>query len=120
MQKVKTRMTEDGRLVFWCPGCKEPHGVPVRQAVPGWSCVWTWNGSRELPTLAPSVLIRSGHYVPGYASGVCWCTYNREHPNDPAPFVCGVCHTFVRDGRIQFLNDCTHEYAGRTVELEAF
>ena len=29
-----------------------------------------------------------------------------------------VCHSFVRDGRIEFLSDCTHELAGQTVELE--
>lgn len=28
-----------------------------------------------------------------------------------------VCHSFVRDGRIEFLSDCTHALAGQTVEL---
>lgn len=28
-----------------------------------------------------------------------------------------VCHSFVRDGRIQFLADCTHAMAGQTVDL---
>jgi hypothetical protein len=28
-----------------------------------------------------------------------------------------VCHSFVTDGRIQFLEDCTHELAGQTVDL---
>jgi hypothetical protein len=28
-----------------------------------------------------------------------------------------VCHSFVTDGRIQFLTDCTHAFAGRTVDL---
>ena len=28
-----------------------------------------------------------------------------------------VCHSFVTDGRIQFLGDCTHDLAGHTVEL---
>jgi hypothetical protein len=28
-----------------------------------------------------------------------------------------VCHSFVTDGRIQFLSDCTHELAGQTVDL---
>ena len=27
------------------------------------------------------------------------------------------CHSFIRDGKIQYLNDCTHEFAGKTVEL---
>ena len=28
-----------------------------------------------------------------------------------------VCHSFVTDGRIQFLADCTHALAGQTVDL---
>jgi len=28
-----------------------------------------------------------------------------------------VCHSFVTDGRIQFLGDCTHTLAGQTVDL---
>ena len=28
-----------------------------------------------------------------------------------------ACHTFVTDGRIQFLGDCTHALAGQTVDL---
>ena len=30
------------------------------------------------------------------------------------------CHSFVTDGKIRFLNDCTHEMAGETVDLEKF
>ncbi len=28
-----------------------------------------------------------------------------------------LCHSFVRDGRIEFLGDCTHKLAGQTIEL---
>jgi hypothetical protein len=28
-----------------------------------------------------------------------------------------VCHSFVRDGRIEFLSDSTHHLSGQTVEL---
>lgn len=31
-----------------------------------------------------------------------------------------VCHSFVTDGRIQFLADCTHDLAGLTVDLPDF
>ncbi|WP_425618061.1 DUF6527 family protein [Anatilimnocola sp. NA78] len=55
---------------------------------------WTWNGSVDSPTLKPSILTRSGH------------------ENKPI-----VCHTFVNDGLVQFLGDCTHELAGQTVPL---
>ena len=35
----------------------------------------------------------------------------------PVPF---VCHSFVVDGRIQFLGDCTHELACQTVDIPDF
>ena len=78
---------------------------------------WDFNGNIESPTLNPSILIRTGHYVPGYRSDACWCTWDKEHPDEPAPFKCGVCHSFVIDGKIQYLNDCTHELAGQTVNM---
>jgi hypothetical protein len=28
-----------------------------------------------------------------------------------------VCHSFVADGKIQFLGDCTHKLAGQTVDI---
>jgi hypothetical protein len=31
-----------------------------------------------------------------------------------------ICHSFVRDGRIEFLSDCTHRLAGQTVDLPDF
>jgi hypothetical protein len=27
------------------------------------------------------------------------------------------CHTWITDGQVIFLSDCSHEYAGRTVDL---
>lgn len=29
-----------------------------------------------------------------------------------------ICHSFVTDGKIRFLNDCTHDLAGQTVDLK--
>ncbi|MCZ4340562.1 hypothetical protein O4H52_03015 [Sphingomonadaceae bacterium G21617-S1] len=31
-----------------------------------------------------------------------------------------VCHSFVRNGQIEFLSDCTHALAGQTVPLPPF
>jgi hypothetical protein len=28
-----------------------------------------------------------------------------------------ICHSFITDGRIQFLGDCTHRLAGQTVPI---
>lgn len=110
----KLRNVQGGGLTFWCPGCKSVHTI---HHGPGQGPRWGWNGDADRPTFTPSVLVRSGHYVPGHELGSCWCTYYAERPDEDPAFKCGVCHSFVTDGRIQFLSDCTHELAGQTVDL---
>lgn len=101
---------------FRCPGCGDTHEIPVAAAnVSGKA--WGFNGSVERPTFTPSILVRSGHFVQDGRAGECWCAYDREHPDDPSGFKCGICHSFVRDGCIEFLGDCTHALAGQTVDL---
>ncbi len=100
-------------LRWHCPGCGHTHMVNKA----GDSVRWDWNGDLERPTLRPSVLVVSGHFVPGHDGKACWCTYNKEHPDEPAPFKCERCHCYITDGRIQFLGDCTHALAGQTVDM---
>lgn len=106
------RTIENGHLGFWCPGCEEMHVLS-----PG----WTFDGNYERPTFSPSVLVTSGCKCPQYKPGEsCWCTYNANEVKEgrpPAPFVCSRCHSFVRNGEIQFLADCTHKLVGKTVPL---
>lgn len=75
--------------VFHCPGCGSGHRVRAKGPRP----CWEWNGSMDQPTFRPSLLIRWGS--------------PKEH----------VCHSFITEGRIEFLSDSTHELAGRTVEI---
>ena len=104
-------------LTFRCPGCHTNHSIPVG-AAPG---AWGWNGNPDAPTFTPSVLVTSGHYVAGHDPRGCWCTYNAAHPEEADPdFQCGRCHSYVTDGQIRFLSDCSHELAGRTVPLPEF
>jgi hypothetical protein len=79
---------------FWCPGCQCGH---VFNAYINREPRWNFNGDLTRPTLDGSLLVRSGN------------------ANGPT-----VCHSFVKDGQIQFLGDCTHELAGKTVPLEQF
>jgi hypothetical protein len=90
-------MHADGRVYFHCPGCDSTHVIVV-DGTRG----WTWNGSAEKPTFSPSVLVN----YPGNADAVL-----PEWKNDR------VCHSFVTDGKIQFLSDCTHSLANTTVEI---
>lgn len=100
---------EDGqRVLFRCPGCDDNHQIYVG--------TWTWNGDLERPTFSPSVLVRAIQWdVEEYPRE----TFKRRaerHAGVPAGEHT-VCHSFVTDGRIQFLGDCTHALAGQTVDL---
>lgn len=88
----------DTLLRFRCPGCGGVHHIQ-HGADDGPN--WGWNGSLTKPTFTPSVLVQ----------------YNgADAGRDGAPPA--VCHSFVTDGRIQFLGDCTHALAGQTVDLQ--
>ena len=60
---------------------------------------WSFNGDVERPTFSPSMLAT--------------CTYGEDGRKT-------VCHSFVRDGRVEYLADCTHALAGQTIDLPAF
>lgn len=51
---------------------------------------WAFNGDMDRPTFTPSLIVT-------------WTDHR--------------CHSFVTDGRIQFLADCTHSLKGQTVDL---
>ena len=53
---------------------------------------WTWNGDVDKPTLKPSI-------------------------KSCCPPICECCHSFVNDGQVKFLADCSHEFAGQTLDL---
>jgi hypothetical protein len=96
--KIELIQEEGGAIaVFECPGCREPHGQHIRPYANAIGASWLWNESLEAPTFAPSIVVR------------------REYTDPFRPPK--VCHSFVQDGKIQFLGDCTHELAGQTVEL---
>lgn len=81
-------------MLIECPACGCAHGFTIEGPH-----AWKWNGSVDLPTFSPSMLAT-------------WT----DHPDGKTP-VDRRCHSFVRDGRIQFLADCTHDLAGQTVDL---
>ena len=59
---------------------------------------WRFNGDFEKPTFSPSMLMTyDGHENP-----------ETGHVRD---------HFFVRDGKIQYLSDCNHNMAGKTVDM---
>lgn len=73
--------------IFYCPGCEQDHMFVTKDEKPP---VWAFNGNMVRPTFNPSLLLRrEGH----------------------------TCHLFVRDGRIEYLPDCTHELKSKVVSM---
>lgn len=93
MSKIRT--LEGGGQTFFCPGCDSTHAVNSHPDGPR----WTYNGNPQNPTFTPSILVTCR-----------WAQHDDSMKDD-------VCHSFVTDGRIQFLSDCTHKMAGQTVEI---
>lgn len=106
----KCNLGTDRTLLFWCPGCNEPHGIRVEGAT-GVGPIWGWNGSLDAPSITPSINVRQTLYGP---ERLTFGNYDGPMPTEKND---GVCHSFVTDGRIQFCGDCTHKLAGQTVEL---
>ena len=107
------RSLEGGMLAFECPGCGCMHGVTVEGDAPGPR--WTYNGNPDKPTFSPSILVRYSHWVPpGTTPEI---RQKIESGEIVQTEIHDVCHSFVTDGRIQFLGDCTHALAGQTVDL---
>jgi hypothetical protein len=114
---VKVAPMSDNQVAFDCPGCGEVHVLPVGPAADGRQRpTWGYNGDPLRPTFTPSVMATDGHHQAGHVGPECWCNY-QTRTGRVAPFKCGVCHSFVTDGQIQFLSDCTHALAGQTVPL---
>jgi hypothetical protein len=98
----KTARTTDGKTMFWCPGCEQHHWV---------NDTWSITGTPDAPTFSPSVLVSYRH-PKGYSNAnPAPVGYDGEYVEDH------LCHSFVTDGRIQFLNDCAHALAGQTVNM---
>lgn len=99
---------DDRRLMFRCPGCHMTHQIAIRN---GPHPCWTWNGDVERPTFQPSVLVTGVQQLTDEEHAA---FMRGEGLPEPRPL---RCHSFVRDGRIQFLADCTHALASQTVDL---
>ena len=101
--RLETHPNGAQSFLFDCPGCGALHAPCVRAGsvdtrAAGLGPVWGWNGSMDAPTFTPSLLVR----WPGGRG---------------ASTVDEVCHSFITDGHIQFLGDCTHALAGQTVSI---
>jgi hypothetical protein len=94
---AKAIVNDKGEVYINCPGCGHCHSLAT--ITPNHcGARWTWNNSLDSPSFSPSL-------------NVSWYFTKQGVRVD------GRCHSFIRDGKIQFLNDCTHSLAGQTVDL---
>lgn len=91
LRKVQNKEKANICYLFHCPGCGHAHVMCTKHIDPNWP-IWTFNGDIEKPTFKPSLL----NHIPGM---------NKR------------CHLFITDGKIQYLNDCTHKLKGQTIEM---
>lgn len=75
---------------FWCSGCQRPHYFNLVSDGQYQQAVWQFDGNLESPTVIPSILVRAETR----------------------------CHLFLRQGQIQFLSDCEHRLASKTIPLQ--
>lgn len=89
-------------IFLWCPGCEYIlddrkvgglHALPIN-GNPKKRPVWSWNKDLVRVTLSPSILTRTSRHNVKF-----------------------ICHSFLRDGRWQFLGDCTHSLKSKTVPM---
>lgn len=84
-------------IYLQCPGCNDLHQIPFKCAEHGGPAGIYWDGdpySNPL-TFSPSLMVNQG----------------KGHPGKPQ------CHSFVKNGRWQFLPDCTHALAGQFADF---
>ena len=92
MNANRITATEDGWVIFYCPGCGLKHSVPNS----GPFSKWEWNGNEQEPTLRPALMVNQGQH-------------DRALPQ---------CHFYITAGKIEYQADCTHEFAGMIFEME--
>ena len=98
---------------YRCPGCGETHTLPVGMGNGEGYARWQFDGNMDKPTFYPSVLAR-GNKIEKDADGDWTGHWLRDANGKTIPY---TCHSFVKEGKIQFLGDCTHELAGATVDM---
>ena len=104
---AKTRRVREGSkyVAFRCPGCGHEHTVNIEQD--GNITPWGFNGDYDNPTFTPSIKV----------TGICYERNEDDMPIIPSTRKESICHSFVTNGSIRFLGDCTHKLRGLTVEL---
>lgn len=92
-----TPRNEPQRYYIRCPACEDEFNDGTHVFTDNWQ----FNKDMEKPTISPSLLVKGSRWID-------------KKGGKTKPY---ICHSFIKDGKIQFLNDCTHKLAGQTVDL---
>lgn len=96
MKKLETVVNIDKSVygyAVYCPGCNQVHVIATSGHI-----AWTFNNDMEKPAFQPSLMV------------------NRDLSNPTAP----RCHSYITEGKFQYLDDCTHALANQTIEIPEF
>lgn len=101
-------------LHIWCPGCDKLHAVNL-VGPEGYrpEVCWDWDGNLESPTISPSILCHNSVFL--HEDGTQCPNWHEDY--ETRTHTQGPCHSFVRNGQWEFLSDCAHELAGKTVPV---
>lgn len=108
MPKIEELQNQEGEVyayAFYCKGCGHHHSFHKEK--------WWFNGDFDRPTFTPSLLVK-------YKERLSQEQYDRIMKGEDVSHELRnmVCHSFVTDGKIRYLGDCTHDYKNKTIELE--
>jgi hypothetical protein len=76
-------------VLFHCPGCDMTHQVQFAGATH-----WVMDGTPDHPTFWPSIKVTR-----------------------PTMLADEICHSFITEGMITFLDDCTHALKGQKIPM---
>lgn len=109
----------DGMYRHFCPGCNDFHYFNTIKDPELNNPTWTWNGEAINVTIFPSMLI--------YTDRPRWLGTSqfdeilerkRKDPSFEIPYERHVlCHYWLTNGKLIYLNDSAHSFKGQTVDL---
>lgn len=98
----------DQGLRYFCFGCNRSHVIYYNDSNPVIN--WQWNKDYVLPTFSPSVKHEYPNWVPP-------STPENPIPHEQQILKIDICHYFIVNGQIQYLDDCTHAYRNKIVDM---
>lgn len=93
----------EGELSHWCPGCEEMHILPN---------TWNFDGNLEYPTFSPS--FKHSGIKTEKINGIWTGEWIKDQNGNFVPF---ICHYILTSGILNFCNDSTHIFAGKSLPL---